>query len=462
SGHYDSFLSGANTHETVLTPANVDPTNFGNLFNYAIDGYAYAQPLYVPNLTVNGGTHNVVFAATEHDSVYAFDGDGGGQLWKRSFIDPANGVTTVPQPDVISGDIVPEIGITGTPVIDGATNTMYVVVKTKEVVAGTAHYVQRLHALDITTGQDRAVNGVVTIGDTTIGGPDGGYTDTTAISVLGTGVGSDGTTLRFNALRENQRTALTLANGNVYIAWASHGDNGPYHGWVVGYQASNLSLVKTFNTSPNGNASGIWESGGGLGVDAAGNLYFATGNGFPEAGHLGFDPSIGSYSETVLKLSTTGQLSVADYFTPFDWQNLDNNDADLGSGGTMLLPDAVGSPAHRHLLVETGKSGKIYLIDRDNLGQNVPPPRPDPLAQPLQLGPAGVWGNPAFFQDSPTTGIIYYQGSADVMKAFRISNGTLSGPITLSATYFNFPGSQPSISSNGTSDGIVWALQADA
>src|SRR5207244_5354676 len=173
SGHYDGFLSGANVQETSLNPATVNPSNFGNLFNYAVDGYTYAQPLYVPNLTIAGGTHNVVFAATEHDSVYAFDADGGGQLWQRSFLNPAAGVTSVPQPDVISGDIVPEIGITGTPVIDGGTNTMYVVVKTKEVVGGTPHYVQRLHALDITTGADRATNGVVTIGDTTLGGPDG-------------------------------------------------------------------------------------------------------------------------------------------------------------------------------------------------------------------------------------------------------------------------------------------------
>src|SRR6266576_4145186 len=164
SGHNDGLLSGANAQETVLTPANVNPTNFGNLYNYAIDGYAYAQPLYVPNVTVNGAVHNLVFAATEHHSVYAFHGDGGGQLWKRSFLDPANGVTSVPQPDVISGDIVPEIGITGTPVIDGGTNTMYVVVKTKEMVSGTAHYVQRLHALSVTTGLDRASNGVVTLG----------------------------------------------------------------------------------------------------------------------------------------------------------------------------------------------------------------------------------------------------------------------------------------------------------
>src|SRR5262249_14567976 len=267
SGHYDALLSGANTQETILTPANVNPTNFGNLFNYAVDGYIYAQPLYVPNLAIAGGTHNVVFAATEHDSVYAFDADGGGQLWQRSFITggpggpTTPGVTSVPQPDVISGDIVPEIGITGTPVID-ATNTMYVVVKTKEVVNNVAHYVQKLHALDITTGLDRAINGVTTIGDTTVGGPGGGYTDTTNVAVPGTGVGSDGTTLRFNALRENQRTGLTLANGIVYVAFASHGDNGPYHGWVIGYQASNLSVQKVFNTSPNGNAFGIWEKCG--------------------------------------------------------------------------------------------------------------------------------------------------------------------------------------------------------
>src|SRR5262249_43974247 len=151
--------------------------------------------------------------------------------------------------------------------------------------------------------------------------------------------------------RENQRSALAEANGIVYLSWASHGDNGPYHGWIVGYQASNLSLQKVFNTSPNGSASGIWESGGGLGVDPQGNLYFATGNGFLQAGFGGFNPAIGSFSESVLKISTTGALSVADYFTPTDWQTLDQNDSDLGSGGAMLLPDAVGSAAHPHLLI---------------------------------------------------------------------------------------------------------------
>jgi hypothetical protein len=470
SGHYDAFLSGGNTQETVLTPANVNPSTFGNLFNYAVDGYTYAQPLYVPNLAIGGGTHNVVFAATEHDSVYAFDGDGGGQLWKRSFIDPANGITTVPNAEVLTGDIVPEIGITGTPVIDGSTNTMYVVVKTKEMVAGTAHYVQKLHALDITTGLDRASNGVVTIGDTTIGGPDGGYTDNTSIAVAGIGAGSDGTTVRFNALRENQRTALTLSNGIVYLSWASHGDNGPYHGWIVGYRTTDLTVQKLFNTSPNGSASGIWESGGGLAVDTQGNLYFANGNGFAQGGFQGFNPAIGSYSETVMKISTTGALSVADYFTPTDWQNLDNNDADLGSGGTMLLPDAVGSSLHPHLLIETGKTGRLYLIDRDHMGQNNTP-GPDLNLQTVTIGGPGVWGNAAFFLDQPGngmpgsgSGIIYYWGSSAPAVAFRVSNGVISStPITQTTFASGFPGEQPIISSNGAdpNSAIMWGLRVD-
>src|SRR5262249_24025303 len=337
SGHYDALLSGANTQETILTPANVNPTNFGNLFNYAVDGYIYAQPLYVPNLAIAGGTHNVVFAATEHDSVYAFDADGGGQLWQRSFITggpggpTTPGVTSVPQPDVISGDIVPEIGITGTPGID-ATNTMYVVGKTKEVLGGTAHYVQKLHRLATTTGQDRAVNGVVTIGDTTIGGPDGGYTDNTSIAVLGTGAGSDGTTVRFNALRENQRPALTLATGIVYISFASHGDNGPYHGWVIGYRTSDLALQQVFNTSPNGSAPGIWESGGGLGVDAQGNLYFATGNGFGTGFNPGGPSSLGG-GGGALGYQGIGQ-SVAVTFRAYD-----HSSTGLGTNGNFTGPN---------------------------------------------------------------------------------------------------------------------------
>jgi hypothetical protein len=943
SGHYDPLLTGWNSQETALSPTTVNDAGFGKLFNYTVDGYTYAQPLYVPNLTIpgkGGGTFNVVFAATEHDSLYAFNADaqtGGpandGVLWKRSFIDPANGINTMPAVETLSSDVVPEVGITGTPVIDSATNTLYVLAKTKEIRAAdpaSAHYVQKLYAIDITTGNNRASNGVVTIGDTAyVNGTNTFVSNTTTISVPGTGAGNVNGVVQFDARKENDRMSFQLVPNSdgsktVYLAWASHGDNGPYHGWIVGYNASDLALKKVFNTSPNGSASGIWESGGNLGFDSQGNLYFATGNGFgtgfnfntggptalgagggalgysggskilnsvsirfrtfptntglgangdfgpdvalpssfdfnaaaqagdtfsvtlsdnastkvltetitntnhptqtftttynidipatvggstayvgftggsgglnaeqdiktwlftpatgagvnhsagfanssdltanggaslpaytapspvgafqfhqdlgipgdptpagaasfnagaytltasgtdigfkatqydtdtdrmqfvynpvtlsatqdsdiivrvhsltntdfwtkaalmirqsldPQADNVasivsphnvsemtwrnnppsidnngnqapgltgaqergtgtaplpdvwirlvhvhgtntfksfwavdnngtpgawqgeidhdvamtgevyvgiglsahangktatavfdnlsmtGFDPrtqdpsailtpaannQAGSIfannkvdvsgnwsttftfrlkagsnpvadgltftiqnapagteiSESVLKLSPTGAgtgMSVADYFTPHDWRLLDGQDADLGSGGTLLLPDAVGSAAHPHLMVETGKTGRLYLIDRDNMGKFET--RYDQIVQIVTLGGTnqtpGVWGNPAFFQDGPNTGLLYYWGSSAPGQAFRITNGVIN-PIPVSITTnspttvpgrptdgrSNFPGTQPSISSNGMTgnSGIMWALRSD-
>ncbi len=478
SFHNDLSLSGANLQETQLTHANVNPTQFGLLFSQSVDGYVYAEPLYKANLSIPGkGTHNVAFVATEHDDVYAFDTDSNtganaSPLWYHSFADPNNGVTAVPYAEISDADIVPEIGITGTPVIDGSTGTLYVVAKTKEVRGGVAHYVQKLHALDLATGAEK-FGGPYTIGDTTFGGPDGGFTDVTSISVNGVGDGANGGVVRFNAARENQRSALQLVNGVVYVAWASHGDARPYHGWLIGFNAQTLQPVKVFNMSPNAGGVGMWQSGGAVSADAQGNLYFAVGNGFvgPQ-GQAAFNPGLGNWSESVLKLSTTGQLSVADYFTPYDWQTLDNQDADLGSGGAMLLPDSVGSAAHRHLMVELGKSGKIYLIDRDNMGQNVVPPGPDRVVQVVTAGQQGVWGNPSFFQVSPTTGIIYYHGSGDVLKGYTITNGHIDDtPADImrapQSTFSKFPGTQPVISANGIAnptnptDGIVWELQVD-
>ena len=460
--HNDNTLSGANNQEEILTPANVNSTDFGMLYTYPVDGYVYAQPLYVANLAFpDGSTHDVVFVATEHDSVYAFDADNpsagpnnNGLLWQRSFIDPANGITTVPSGDTLSGDIVPEIGITGTPVINAATNTLYVIAATKELRGSVYHYVQTLYALDITTGQD--VTAPFIIADTT-----GTNNNTSVISVPGTGDGSVGGIVTFNALRESDRSGLALsADGSVvYAAWASHGDNAPYHGWVVAFDATTLQPISWFNDTPNSGAGGIWQSGGSVAIDPeTGNVFFATGNSRAANGPPG------DLGESVVELNAAnGQLSLADYFTASNKVALDNADEDLGSGGTMILPDQPGP--YPHLMVETGKQGTIYLLNRDDLGGYKQGTNGgDRVVQELPQGVAGVWGSPAFFLTDPSTdsGLIYYHGQDDVLRSFRLLNGRLTAVTPVGKNKFNFPGAQPSISSNGTQDGIVWEIQTDA
>jgi hypothetical protein len=459
--HNDNGRTGRNLNETGLTLANVNSAGFGKLFSYPVDGYVYAQPLYMSNVFIGGVTHNVVFVATEHDSVFAFDADNpdsgsnGGLLWQTSFIDPATGVTTVPQPDVLSRDVVPEIGITGTPIIDDSTATLYVVVKTKETGDGSTHYIQRLHALDITSGTERSGSPVV-IADTIF--DNGIYTYVSGPSVSGTGAGSVSGTVYFNALRQHHRSGLVLSGGVVYAAWASHGDHSPYHGWVIAFDASTLQQRAVFNTTPNGGLGGIWMGGGALAADADGSIYFSTGNGT-------FDQVLRpngrgpAYGDSVLKLSTTAGLSVADLFTPFNQADLERVDADLGSGGVTLLPDQAGPQPH--LMVATGKEGKVYLIDRDNMGgyQRCGPTCDDVVhVLPSGTVAGGSYDTPAYFN-----GRIYYQGARDFMKAFEVTDGRLStNPVSRSNSVFGFTGSTPSISANGNRDAIVWALQVNA
>jgi hypothetical protein len=463
--HNDIGRTGQNLSETILTPTSVSSAAFGKLFSYPVDGYVYAQPLYVPGVSIPGqGVHNLVFVATEHDSVYAFDADGLLQIpvWQVSFINPSLGITTIPQGDVNNttgpeADVRPEIGITGTPVIDPQSGTLYVVADTKEIdAAGQAHHKQRLHALDITTGAEK-FGGPALFGDAILTAPflQGGG----SIYVSGPSVtDSTGGVVPFDAVWAFNRSGLMLLNGIVYVAWASHGDSGPYHGWVTAYDAQTLGLVALFNDTPNGGLGGIWMAGGGPAADSAGNIYLSTGNGtFDVTGS-----SKPAYGDSVLRLDPTTGLSIVDYFTPFEQATLDSQDLDLGGGGVVLLPDQTGT-ANPHLLVAGGKEGMVYLINRDNMGKYQQCGATcDAVVSEFALNPSGGFAGAIFSVPAYFNGFIYYQGVGQVLNAFSLTNGELSSsPVSQSNTSFGFPGATPSISANGTSNGIVWTIQVD-
>jgi hypothetical protein len=437
--HNDNSRDGQNLNETILTPQNVNVNTFGKLFSQTVDGYVYAQPLYVPNVTIPGlGTHNVIYVATEHDSVFAFDADSNtglnaSPLWQVSFIDPAKGITTVSSGDVNCSDLVPEIGITSTPVIDPVSQTMYLIAKTKE----NGQFFQRLHAISITTGSEQANSPVVIKG-----------------SVKGTGDGSVNGVVSFNPLTEAQRPGLLLVNGTVFVAWASHCDNGPYHGWMMSFPESTLKLHIVGNTTPNGGLGGIWQSGTGPASDGS-YILFATGNGTYDGPKGGRD-----FGDSVIKIPAAINLPRPyDYFTPYDQGMFDDDDTDVGSGGVLLLPDqGVGSP-HQHLLVEVGKSGSIYLIDRDHMGY-YNPNNNHQIVQDQENAIGGLWATPAWWNNN-----VYFGGSGDNLRqyTFDTSTGLLStSAYAITPTYFGFPGPTPSISANGTTNAILWALETDA
>jgi Bacterial Ig-like domain (group 3) len=433
--HYDNARTGQNTQEPFLTPANVNATQFGKLFTVTLQGYVYAQPLYLANVqNIAGGTHNVLFIATEHDQLYALDADNGSVLWQQTFINPPS-INTVTSGEVSCGDLVPEIGITATPVIDQSTGTIYVLTKTIE----TGVYFQRLHAIDIATHAEK------------FGGP----------VVLSATVNGQ----TFDPLRNHNRPGLLLSDGHVVIAWASHCDNTPYHGWVMSYKAGvkptdTMTQEAVFNGSPNGGLAGIWMSGDGVAADASGNLFFATGNGTYD-GLQG-----GDFGDSIVKLSppSSGAFTLLDWFTPWNQQSLSNADEDLGSGGLLLLPDLPQGSAHQHLLVQMGKEGKIYLVDRDNMGKfcsgctNIDTQIPEEIPGATQ----GIWGSPAYWN-----GFVYWGGgndggNPDHLKAFSFNangSGELStSPTSQTSRTFSFATAAPIISSNGTTNGIAWIV----
>jgi hypothetical protein len=439
----DNALTGQNPQETTLTPANVAGGGFGKLFGCGVDGQIFGEPLYVANVTIpSQGTHNVVYVATEHDSVYAFDADANPcqMLWRVSFINPAMNVTTVPASD-ISGqtDIVPEIGITGTPVIDPNTATFYVVSKTKISQGVTPSYMQELHALDLATGEEK-FRGPATI----------------QASVNGTGDGSLSGEVSFDPLKENQRAALLLAAGKVYVAFDSYDDADPFHGWLFAYAASDLqNAPAVFNTTPDGSRGGIGESGAAPASDVKpsssvpGNVFVVTSDGTLDANLGGND-----HADTLLKLQigAASTFGVADNFTRSNETILNLTHKYFGSTGVLLLPDSAGSSTHPHLAVAGDEGGNLYLLDRDKLAT-------DGAFETLTLsGP--IFGTPAYWAANNT---VYLAAAGDNLKAVPLASGNLSAPACsppnlCSTDIFPLLGASPVISSNGSSSGIVWAL----
>jgi hypothetical protein len=421
---YDAAQSGANTREQALTPALVNTSNFGKIASYSVDGNVLGQPLYMAGVTIpDKGVHNVVFVGTTHDSVYAFDADGktSTPLWKRSFIDTANGITTYPPVDTCC---VTEVGISSTMVIDPSTGTIYVVAATKE--NGT--YIHRLHALDVTTGAERT-NSPVEI----------------TASVAGTGDSSSDGTVQFIPFYHLQRAALLLANGAVYVSYASFNDVRPYHGWLMGYDATTLQQIGVFCTSPDGFEGGIWNSGGGPTADSSGAIYVATGNGTYTAASGGRD-----YSQSIVKLDRN--LNVLDYFTPFDWSATNKIDRDIGASNVMLLPSVPnGVPAHT--ATNVNKAGYLYVMNYDQLGRFHSGSNSG-IEQTI-TGFNLIRVTPAYWNNS-----LYFAPLDSTLRRLTLGSSGFSSTASSQTSFtFPYPGTPAVISADGNTNGIVWATK---
>ncbi len=425
----DNARSGAYLDETTLTPRNVNPQQFGKLFALKVDGDVYAQPLFLSGVDVPGkGRHDLLFIATEHDTVYAFDayGNPATPLWQVSLLKQEE--SPVPEGDTDCFFIAPEVGVTSTPVIDTKTGTLYVLARSKNGHLLSANeYHQRLHALAITNGVEK------------FGGPVEIHA-----SVSGKGDGSSGGMVGFNALRENPRAALLLANGTVYLSWASSCDVGPYHGWVIAYDAQTLKQTGVFNVSPDADDGGIWAGDTGIAADREGNVYAATGNGRFDASEGGRD-----YGDTLLKLGGRS-LSLADYFTPFNADQLNRDDNDLGSGGPVLLPDQPGP--HPHLALIGGKAPLLYVIDRDHMGHH----QSGSNSHAVQTIPThgGIFGSMAYWNHH-----VFVLADADNLRDYELSNGTLKYAAASTFSLHDHAAT-PAVSANGAKDGIVWIVSS--
>ena len=434
--HDDVGRTGLNPNETALTPANVTSSKFGLLRILSVNGKVDAEPLYLSNLVVAGQQQNVLFVVTEHDSVYAFNADTGAQLWTTSIL----GANETTSGDHGCGQITPEIGITSTPVIDrtaGAHGTIFVVGMSEDK-SGAYH--QRLHALDVTTGAELS-----------------GSPTEIAATYPGTGANSSGGKVIFDPGQYAERAGLLLLNGTIYLGWTSHCDGGPYTGWLMGYSESTLAQTSLLNLTPNGSEGSIWMAGAGLAADSSGNIYFLDANGtFDTTFNASGFPANGDYGNGFLKVSTAANsLAVADYFEMYDTVTESNNDEDLGSGGALVLPDLKDTTGTvHHLAVGAGKDATIYVVNRDSMGK-FNAQNDSAIYEEIDGAIGGVWSMPAYFNNT-----VYYGAVSDTLKAFPITNAKLAMAATQqSTTQFEYPGTTPSISANGTTNGIVWAVE---
>jgi hypothetical protein len=434
--HNDVARTGQTLHEEVLSPGNVGTNHFGLLWTLPTDGKVDAQPLYAAGVSIPGqGEHNVLFVATEHDTVYAFDADSTDKLWQVSML----GTNEVPSdPRAPCTLLVPEIGITATPVIDrqlGSNGTIFVVAMSKN---NSGTYFHRIHALDLATGHDRVA------------------ATTVAATFPGTGANSSGGNVIFDPKQYMDRSGLLLLNGVVYTAWASHCDQDPYTGWVIGYDEHTLAQTNVINVTPNGMEGGIWMAGAGLAADASNNIYFLDGNGTFDTALTGNGfPASGDFGNAFIKLSTiSNALAVADYFTMSNTVNESLLDLDLGSGGALLLPDMIdGQGNTRQLAVGAGKDAIIYLVDRNDMGKFSP--NTNLNYQSVNGAVAGgVFSMPAYFN-----GALYYGSTNDHLRAFPFQNALLGAASSHTSATFGYPGTTPGISANGVSNGIVWASE---
>ncbi len=434
--HNDAARSGQYLVETTLTPTAVNATNFGRTALWSVDGLVNAQPLYAGSVTLaNGSVHGIVIAASEHDTVYAFDAGTGTVLWHQSMLSGGE----IPSDSLGCGQVAPEIGITATPAIDrslGPSGTVFVAAMSKN--AG-GRYFQRIHALDLASGAERPGSPVAV-----------------QATYPGTGDNSSNGQVVFDPGAYNERAALLIAGGSLYTAWGSHCDARPYTGWIMSFDEATLAVRSVLNVTPNGEGGAFWNAGAGPAMDVGGSLYLLAGNGTFDTGLTGAGfPSQGDFGNGFLKVLTTGSLAVADYFATLDTVAQSAADSDLGSGGAMVLPDQTdASGVTRHLAVGAGKNGNIYVVERDSMGKFDPAANHAYQVIAGALG-GGVYSSPAYFN-----GAVYYGAVGAPLQRFVLTSARLAASAaSQSSTSFAYPGTTPSVSANGASGAIVWAVE---